>query len=81
LAEKYDKSWHLMLNGKPVPLQEHPYGIPIFEIQEQGEILLTHDGTNRRAWISLQLIALISTIVLALPAGRKRREVPLEELL
>jgi len=81
LAEKYDKAWHLMLNGKPVPLQEHPFGIPIFEIQEQGEILLTHDGTNRRAWISLQLIALISTIVLALPAGRRRREVPLEELL
>ena len=81
LAEKYDKAWHLMLNGKPVPLQEHPFGIPIFEIQEQGEILLTHDGTNRRAWISLQLIALINTIVLALPAGRRRREVPLEELL
>jgi len=81
LAEKYDKSWHLVLNGKPVPLQEHPFGIPIFEIQEQGEILLTHDGTNRRAWISLQLIALISTIVLALPAGRRRREVPLEELV
>ena len=81
LAEKYDKAWHLMLNGKPVPLQEHPFGIPIFEIQEQGEILLTHDGTNRRAWISLQLIALISTIVLALPAGRRRREVPLEELV
>jgi hypothetical protein len=81
LAEKYDKAWHLMLNGKSVPLQEHPFGIPIFEIQEQGEILLTHDGTNRRAWISLQLIALISTIVLALPAGRRRREVPLEELV
>lgn len=81
LAEKFDKSWQLFLNGKAVLLEEHPFGIPMFKITEPGEISLTHNGTSRRAWISIQLIALITSIVLALPAGRKRREVPLEELV
>jgi hypothetical protein len=81
LAEKYDKAWHLLLNGKVVPIEQHPFGIPMFKISEPGEFSLTHDGTNRRAWISIQLIALISAIVLALPAGRRKREVPLKELV
>jgi hypothetical protein len=42
---------------------------------------LIHNGVSRRAWISLQLIIVLTVIVLALPAGRKRREVPLEELV
>jgi hypothetical protein len=81
LAEKYDKAWHLLLNGKVVPIEQHPFGIPMFKISEPGEFSLTHDGTNRRAWISIQLITLISAIVLALPAGRRKREVPLKELV
>ena len=81
LAEKYDKAWHLLLNGKVVPIEQHPFGIPMFKISEPGEFSLTHDGTNRRAWISIQLVALISAIVLALPAGRRKREVPLKELV
>jgi len=81
LAEKFDKSWQLLLNGKIVALEQHPFGIPMFKIAEPGEISLTHNGTSRRAWISIQLIALITAVVLALPAGRKRREVPLEELV
>ena len=62
-------------------LEQHPFGIPMFKISEPGEISLTHDGTSRRAWISVQLIALLTVIVLALPAGRKRREMPLEEMV
>ena len=81
LAEKFDKSWQLLLNGKVMALEQHPFGIPMFKISEPGEISLTHDGTSRRAWISVQLIALLTVIVLALPAGRKRREMPLEELV
>jgi hypothetical protein len=81
LAEKYDKAWQLLLNGKVIPLEQHPFGIPMFKISEPGEFSLTHDGTNRRAWISIQLITLISAIVLALPAGRRKREVPLKELV
>jgi hypothetical protein len=41
---------------------------------------LLHDGTKHRALISMQLIALLVVIVLSLPAGRRRREVPVEEL-
>jgi GT2 family glycosyltransferase len=81
LAEKFDTSWQLLLNGKVVPLEQHPFGIPTFKIAEPGEISLTHNGTSRRGWISIQIIALLTAIVLALPAGRKRREVPLEELV
>ena len=81
LAEKYDKAWHLLLNGKVIPIEQHPLGMPMFKISEPGEFSLTHDGTNRRAWISIQLISLISAIVLALPAGRRKREVPLKELV
>jgi len=44
-------------------------------------VLVTHDGTARRGWISIQLIVILSVIILALPSGRKRKEVPLEELL
>jgi len=81
LAEKFDKSWHLLLDGKLIALEQHQFGIPMFKIPNAGNISLTHDGTSRRAWISLQLIIVFSVIVLALPAGRKRREVPLEELV
>jgi hypothetical protein len=50
-------------------------------IDMPGEISLIHDGTARRGWVSLQLISLLTLVVLALPAGRKRKEVPLEELV
>jgi hypothetical protein len=81
LAEKYDKAWHLFLNGKVIPIEQHPLGMPMFKISEPGEFSLIHDGRTRRAWISIQLISLISAIVLALPAGRRKREVPLKELV
>jgi hypothetical protein len=39
-----------------------------------------YDGTSRRAWISLQVIFFITVLVLALPAGRRRREIEDAEL-
>jgi hypothetical protein len=81
LAEKFDKSWQLLLNGKQIKLEQNQFGVPIFKIPEAGDISLIHNGVSRRAWISLQLIIFLTVIVLALPAGRKRREVPLEELV
>ena len=47
---------------------------------EAGEISLLHDGTIRRAWLSLQLIAWTLVIVLAAPAGRRKREISEKEL-
>jgi GT2 family glycosyltransferase len=81
VAEKYDPSWKLLLNGRNVPLEKNEFGQPVFKIDQPGEILVTHDGTARRGWISIQLIVILSVVILALPSGRKRKEVPLEELL
>jgi hypothetical protein len=81
LAERFDKSWQLLLNGKLIKLEQNQYGVPVFKIPEAGDISLIHNGVSRRAWISLQLIIILTVIVLALPAGRRRREVPLEELV
>jgi len=80
LAEKYDRNWELLLEGKLIKASENQYGLPEFKIPNKGNISLMHNGTSRRAWVSLQLIVIITVIILALPSGRKRREVPLEEL-
>jgi hypothetical protein len=80
LAEKFDKAWELLLEGKLIKADENQYGLPVFKIPSKGNISLVHNGTNRRAWVSLQLIVIITVIILALPSGRRRREVPLEEL-
>jgi precorrin-6B methylase 2 len=47
---------------------------------EAGEISVIHDGTVRRAWLSLQVIFLVIAIVMALPAGRRKREISEREL-
>ena len=51
-----------------------------FQVSESGEISLIHDGTTRRAWLSLQLIIWIVVVILALPAGRRKREISEMEL-
>ena len=81
VAEKYDQNWRLLLDGQRVPLQHAKNGLPIFTIPQAGHITVLHDGTLHRTLISLQLIFLLTVIVLALPAGRRKREVPLEELV
>jgi hypothetical protein len=80
LAEKFDTGWHLLVNSNPVKLSQSQEGLPIFEVTETGPMTLLHDGTKHRALISMQLISLLVVIVLSLPAGRRRREVPVEEL-
>ena len=81
VAEKYDQSWRLLLDGQRVPLQHAANGLPVFTISHPGHITVLHDGTLHRALLSLQSIFLLLVIVLALPAGRRKREVPLEELV
>ncbi|MEN9324320.1 MAG: hypothetical protein RL414_74, partial [Actinomycetota bacterium] len=81
VAEKFDSHWRLLLDGKRIPLTQSDDGLPTFVIPQAGHITLSHDATLHRALLSFQLIALLSVIVLALPAGRRRREVPLEELV
>ena len=80
LAEKFDIGWKLLVNSKEIELLQSPIGLPYFEVAEVGPLTLLHDGIRHRAFLSLQLISLLTVLVLSLPAGRRRREVPVEEL-
>jgi len=81
LTEKFDSRWRLLHNGQLIPITITENETPFFKVSEAGDILLYHDGTERRGWISLQLIFLMTTIVLAAPARRRRSQVPIEELV
>jgi len=81
VAEKYDRGWRLIANGVSVPLQHADSGLPIFTLPVAGKVTVLFDGTAHRALISLQLLALLIAVVMSLPSGRKRRQVPLEELV
>jgi hypothetical protein len=80
LAEKYDSGWKALLNGKKLELKKSPIGLPFFVAPEGGTLNIVHDGTKRRALLSIEFITVLTVIVLSLPAGRRRREVPIEEL-
>ena len=80
LAEKFDKGWKLISNGISIPVEHSSYGVPVFKVSTPGAITLLHDGTLRRAFLSLQLIAFLTVIVLALPAGRRRSELEAGEI-
>ena len=81
LAEKYDRSWRLLINGTNIPLQHADNGLPVFTIPTAGKVTLLFDGTAHRGLISLELLTLLIAVVMALPSGRRRRQVPLEELV
>jgi hypothetical protein len=81
IAEKYDQNWRLLLDGQRVPLEHAANGLPIFTILHAGHVTVLYDGTLHRTLLSIQLIALLVVIVLALPAGRRKREISLEELV
>ena len=74
LAEKYDRNWRLLLDGKSIKLEKSEIGEPIFNVPSIGKIYLEHDGTRRKALLSIQGIIFLTVLVLALPAGRRRRE-------
>jgi GT2 family glycosyltransferase len=74
LTENYSQSWQALQNGIRLERSQSEFGLPQFKVYEQGEVLFLHDGTIRRAWLSIFLITLVTTVVMALPAGRRRRE-------
>lgn len=80
ITEKYDDRWKLILNGKYVPSTITESGIPRFTVSEPGDFVIFHDATSRRGWISLQIIAFVTLIILALPARRRRSQMQEEEL-
>ena len=74
LTENYSQSWQALSQGVRLERSRSEYGLPQFKVFEGGEVVFLHDGTIRRAWLSLFLISLVTSIVMALPAGRRRRE-------
>ena len=80
VTEAYDRSWQILENGYRLSRTENELGLPIFSATEAGEISLIHDGTIRRAWLSLGVIIWVVVIILALPAGRRKREISEKEL-
>ena len=80
ITEKYEGRWRLLLNGREIKAIETESGVPRYVIPEAGDFIIYHDGTERRGWVSLQIITLGTLIILALPARRRRREMTPEEL-
>ena len=80
LAENYDTSWKIIQNGRELVRSRNSYGLPQFEVQQAGEFSLIHDGTSRRAWLSLEMIIFLSVLLMIVPSGRRRGEIALEEL-
>jgi hypothetical protein len=80
LTESSNRSWQVLQNGYRLTRVNNEMGLPTFKVTEAGEISLIHDGTVRRAWLSLQIIFLVIVIVMALPAGRRKREISEKEL-
>jgi hypothetical protein len=75
LTESFSNRWQIMQNGYKLAKIENANGLPSFEVTTGGHISVIHDGTVRRAWISFFIIVLVTAVVLALPAGRRRREI------
>jgi len=80
LTENYDTSWKIIQNGKQLVRSRNSYGLPQFDVQQAGEFFLIHDGTSRRAWLSLEMIIFLSVLLMIVPSGRRRGEIALEEL-
>ena len=80
LTESFNRSWQILENGYRLERSKNDQGLPTFTVTEAGEISLLHDGTVRRGWLSLQFIAFVVVVVMALPAGRRKREISEKEL-
>ena len=80
LTENYSQGWRAMQDGSRLERKRSVDGMPAFTVTEPGLVTLMYDGTSRRAWISIQTIVLVTVMVLALPAGRRRREIEDAEL-
>jgi GT2 family glycosyltransferase len=80
LTENYSRGWRALQDGSRLERKRSVDGMPVFTVAEPGLVTLIYDGTSRRAWVSFQIIVLVSTIVFALPAGRRRREIEDAEL-
>ena len=79
LAENYDSGWKVIQGGKQLKRIRGSFGLPQFVVPQAGEFSLIHDGTSRRAWLSLEVIILLTVLIMLLPAGRRRSDIAPEE--
>ena len=80
LTESYSRSWQIFQDGYQLAKIQGPSGLPTFEVATPGEVSIIHDGTVRRAWISFFLIVFVTTLILALPSGRRKYDIAQSEL-
>jgi hypothetical protein len=80
LTENYSQGWRAMQEGQRLNRNRSVDNLPVFEVTQPGPVTFLYDGSLRRALVSLQTIIFITVIVLALPAGRRRREIEDSEL-
>lgn len=81
VTEKADSGWTLLLDGKKVRRTTGSDGLPHFAITGPGHVLVVHESALHRALLSVQFLTLLIVVVMALPAGRRRKDVPIEELV
>lgn len=81
LAEAPDRNWKLLVNGSNTAMQVNAAGLPTYVVAQGGTLLLTYDDTLHRILLSLQFLTLLIALIMVLPSGRRRVEVPLEELV
>ena len=75
ITENYSRGWRAMQDGQRLERTRSVDGMPVFRVEKPGLVTLMYDGTLRRAWVSLQIIVVVTILVMALPAGRRRREI------
>jgi hypothetical protein len=80
LTESYSRSWQLVQGGERLTRIKSDLSLPQFSVEEVGPVLLIHDGSVRRGWISLHLIVLLTFALFAAPSGRRKREISEREL-
>jgi len=80
LTENYSRGWRAMQDGQRLTRTRSVDDMPVFNVERPGVVTLIYDGTSRRAWVSLQIIVIVFVLVMALPAGRRRREIEDAEL-
>jgi GT2 family glycosyltransferase len=80
LTENYSSAWQAIASGIQLDRGKSDFGLPTFKVTQAEEVFFLHDGTKRRAWISIFVIAFVTTLIMALPGGRRRREMSDQEL-
>jgi hypothetical protein len=80
LTENYSLGWRAMQDGQRLQRTRSVDGLPVFTVEKPGLVTVMYDGTVRRAWVSLQIVIFVTVLVMALPAGRRRREIADSEL-